>query len=162
MLLLRAGDVEANPGTGPCCKPCGSTLSTNQPHLKCGSCIATFHKQEKCSGLRRVSQTPGNWTCIDCIPPRYCTPPLPSTVSTLVGQPIGTPRLSGTCAPQKRCMQCEKVVRYSPHPLVCVGCQRTCHLKLLKYIEWRTKHAYIHRFLTFLKLLDQREQLGRE
>ena len=69
MLLMRAGDVEVNPGPGLFCKPCGRTLRTNQPHLRCGSCIATSHKQEKCSGLRRVSQTPGNWTCSDCVPP---------------------------------------------------------------------------------------------
>ena len=78
-------------------------------------------------GLRRVSQTPGNWICIDCVPLRSCTPPLPSTVPTLVGQPIGAPRLSGTSAPKKRCLQCGKVVRYSPNPLVCIGCWRTCH-----------------------------------
>ena len=33
----------------------GLRTPTNQPHLKCGSCIATSHKQEKCNGLRRVS-----------------------------------------------------------------------------------------------------------
>ena len=131
MLLMKAGDVEVNPGPGLFCKPCGRTLRTNQPHLRCGSCIATSHKQEKCSGLRRVSQTPGNWTCSDCVPPRSCTPPLPSTVPTLVGQPIGAPRLSGTSAPKKRCLQCGKVVRYSPNPLVCIGCRRTCQKKLL-------------------------------
>ena len=112
MLLMRAGDVEVNPGPGLFCKPCGRMLRTNQPHLRCGSCIATSHKQDKCSGLRRVSQTPGNWTCSDCVPPRSCTPPLPSTVPTLVGQPIGASRLSGTSAPKKRCLQCGKVVRY--------------------------------------------------
>ena len=127
ILLLRAGDVEQNPGPSqsmPKCKPCGKTLRSN---LTCRTCSATSHKQEACSGLKRGQQTPGHLTCTDCDPTQRRHQPSHLTGPTLVSQQIGALRPIRPDSSQKRCLQCEKVVRFSTHPLACCGCKRLCH-----------------------------------
>ena len=58
-LLLRAGDVERNPGPG--CFSCEKTLSASPLSCEEESCDRKVHRQRKCSGVRRGEV----WRCPD-------------------------------------------------------------------------------------------------
>jgi hypothetical protein len=64
LVLLRAGDVESNPGPdgGPCVS-CGlPSASDKRALLRCREgCGRESHRKEACSGLRRGEQRQGIW-----------------------------------------------------------------------------------------------------
>ena len=64
-LLIRAGDVEYNPGPSDRvrCKPCGRNIRVNQVHLTCTGCGAASHKQESCSGVKSAAFASSSWRC---------------------------------------------------------------------------------------------------
>ena len=145
MLLLRAGDVEQNPG--PTCKACNIAIAAGKPYLSCFSCDARSHKGEKCSGLSRTRQALGIWKCKSCAqdetqaastlnPPSPSPPPASSpdctlrrgNQVTLVGQVVGAPRqVSSSAASSHRCTHCDRVVRATRFPIKCGGCDMLCH-----------------------------------
>ena len=84
LLLIRAGDVEQNPGPlppsspqhsnapspllrGECCK-CSKTIRKGVNRLSCTVplCPNLCHKGEKCSGIGRLSKM--SWKCFQCEP----------------------------------------------------------------------------------------------
>jgi ribonuclease HI len=70
LLLLRAGDVEKNPGPGVC-KACNVAFRGGQVPLTCGKCGGSYHVVEKCSGVKRsasdkLRKDGGNWDCKKC------------------------------------------------------------------------------------------------
>ncbi len=62
LLLLRAGDIETNPG--PHCYACGNPVRHGTSPLRCSStnCSTVSHKQFTCSGLHR-SNLLKRWQC---------------------------------------------------------------------------------------------------
>ena len=74
LLLLRAGDVEMNPGPagGEACWRCSIRIKAGDPFLRCVSgCERVSHCQEGCSGLKRtrqqrVRQGHEHWRCPEC------------------------------------------------------------------------------------------------
>ena len=144
MLLLRAGDVEQNPG--PTCKACNIAIAAGKPYLSCASCDAISHKGEKCSGLSRTRQALDIWNCKSCAQDETqaastLTPPSPSPPSasspdctlrrgnqvTLVGQ-VGAPRqVFSSAASSHRCTHCDRVVRATRFPIKCGRCDMLCH-----------------------------------
>jgi hypothetical protein len=70
LALLRAGNVESNPGPdgGPCVG-CGLTPSENiRALLRCREgCGRECHSREACSGLCRGEQRQGIWACGMCV-----------------------------------------------------------------------------------------------
>ena len=61
-LLLRAGDIESNPGPTRC-SVCEVTLRSGQPYHACEDegCSEKCHKKQDCSGLSRYGSTA--WRC---------------------------------------------------------------------------------------------------
>ena len=125
MLLLRAGDIESNPG--PRCDACSKELRQNQSHLFCSECPNTCHKQEKCSGLLRAAQVRAVWKCSSCIQGSPIVRQPSPNVITLVGQVVGDRVESSSNVHHRRCLLCSKVTRKSLRPLICVSCLRECH-----------------------------------
>jgi hypothetical protein len=70
LVLLRAGNVESNPGPdrGPCVV-CGKTPAENaKVLLRCREgCGRKSHNKEACSGPQRGEQRQGNWVCGMCM-----------------------------------------------------------------------------------------------
>jgi hypothetical protein len=70
LVLLRAGDVESNPGPdgGPCVR-CGLTPAPGKRALlRCREgCGRVCHYKEACSGLRMGEQRQGIWACEVCV-----------------------------------------------------------------------------------------------
>ena len=60
-ILLRAGDIEVNPG--PACNFCNKEFSSNSNPRICGAdqCNEQCHSWEKCSGIKRSSARV--WMC---------------------------------------------------------------------------------------------------
>ena len=75
IILLRAGDVERNPGpkTTPCTS-CGATIRRDSG-LTCSfrDCDRRCHKQQKCSGISRYKLQSSSWMC-----PTHNSDPLPT------------------------------------------------------------------------------------
>ena len=70
LVLLRAGDVESNPGPdGGACASCGlPSASDKSALLRCrDGCGRESHRKEACSGLRRGEQRQGIWACGVCV-----------------------------------------------------------------------------------------------
>ena len=68
-LLLRAGDVEANPGPAAAkCNWCKDPIAMK--HLSCNKCRAKFHMRRMCSGLTRPAAQEAyandTLTCVKC------------------------------------------------------------------------------------------------
>jgi hypothetical protein len=61
LLLLAAGDIEANPGPQDPCNSCGKKMKENVGRLKCPRCTNVCHKWEKCSRLTRSNWD--KWIC---------------------------------------------------------------------------------------------------
>ena len=123
-LLLRAGDVESNPGPGPVtrsivtkarCNACSNPIRRGMDPISCAvaNCTNKCHKQKACSKLHR-SQIGTNWLC--------------STHSVNTGQensaPIILPGSAGG-----RCDACGVKFRANTSSLTCStgGCGKRCH-----------------------------------
>ena len=61
-LLLRAGDVEVNPG--PVCRGCTETIRRDITPITCSSCSQSYHKT--CSGLTRNKKSTQGFICRPC------------------------------------------------------------------------------------------------
>ena len=133
-LLIRAGDVESNPGPSDRvrCKPCGRNIRVNQVHLTCTGCGAASHKQESCSGVKRAALASSSWRCCECGAPRIINKQPPTNNTILVGQIVGAQNNAGPAVSMKRCLVCARVVRATTQPLICAGCQRDCHKSFSK------------------------------
>ena len=124
-LLLKAGDIEENPGPSEQrCQKCAGVIKDRAEFLKCGNCKMKFHKQHKCSGEKR-SKVDGmsrrnkeKWKC------EYCT-----------GRT--THRENGESARQdpqgeekRKCKMCKGVIKRGADCLQCIGCKNTIHKQL--------------------------------
>ena len=125
MLLLRAGDIESNPG--PRCDACSKELRQNQTHLICSECPNTCHKQKKCSGLLRAAQVRAVCKCSSCNQGSPIVRQTSPNVIMLVGQMVGDRVESSSNDHHRRCLLYSKVTRKSLRPLICVSCLRECH-----------------------------------
>ena len=119
--LLRAGDVESNPG--PSCSSCNVTLRSGAPSLECSEagCTARCHEKKECSGMSRYGSQP-EWRCR-------------SHGGTVVEPPTAIPaRPSGTC------ISCMGIVRPHRPWLTCSEpeCQVKCHKKCSKRSRYAT------------------------
>ena len=108
LVLLRAGDVESNPGHdgGPCVS-CGLTPAPGKRALlRCREgCGRVCHYREACSGLRRGEQRQGIWACEVCVvvsggvappQPQSSQVPPPAAFSQPFGQPGSLPSQTGS------------------------------------------------------------------
>jgi hypothetical protein len=126
-LLIRAGDVEENPGPSERtdCSVCGRRLRGDNGRLVCVTegCKTATHKQKACSGLTRAGQMAARWRCGRCTAVTGQT-----QTRTLAGRPIQT-----TAGPAQHprgkvpCLMCGKTVPAVACPLVCSICRRHCH-----------------------------------
>ena len=72
ILLIRAGDVETNPGPQITCKGCSKTIRIDQlrSSIICAICSSHFHKShtdiKDREVQKRAAENPGSWTCIEC------------------------------------------------------------------------------------------------
>lgn len=48
------------------CDKCENLIRMNNPHLTCTVCNKKFHKQQRCSGLRRNERDQSTWKYIPC------------------------------------------------------------------------------------------------
>ena len=182
-LLMRAGDVERNPG--PPCAACKKAIRKNTVPVLCGGCGAEFHRScteqtrgekrrgesyrcgaclgvnpigeepgrpeedtgscvvcgvglrrgaafascrecnarahKKCTGLRRGYE--GNWRCAGC----SLDPPPQQQEDNNNNEIVEVP------APiNKKCPECQGLLRKAARPLICRECKRTYHLKCAK------------------------------
>ena len=145
LLLLRAGDVEQNPGPASAkllCQQCNKKLRSDQRHFSCTTpgCPATSHIQEACSGLPKQSR-PQRWVCqlhSGRTPPNtsvgssspaegtagsHCaeqvvneTPNSPATSSSESDDRNSTP----TNMKKEKCSTCRKQLQGRATPLTCV------------------------------------------
>ena len=104
------------------CASCGVRLRQGTSPLLCASCGRCFHKQLRCSGLRRGLSTAG-WVC-----PR-CTEPDNRPGVTLAGRPVAPEARTSppSHAPRERCLKCGGGVPVSRIPLRCRACDQPCH-----------------------------------
>ena len=131
LLLIRAGDIETNPG--PACHACNKTLRPSQAFLTCSNpnCDTASHKLECCSGIKRAALQTDTWLCIDCGGAQPISRPNSRTAQNaviLVGQIVSaspTANLQGV--PKRSCLVCDRSTRPSLRPLICAGCLRECH-----------------------------------
>ena len=103
MLLLRAGDVESNPG--PECGVCGRRTSARGP--QCGKCRKWVHL--KCSGMAKTAfykQEGKEWLCGKCGGSNNATP----------GKDEGV------------CKCCDRSFRKNSNPAVCLTCKGKFHV----------------------------------
>ncbi len=64
LLLVRAGDVEENPGPKDYCPNCSDYV--NRDSVQCSSCPLWVHRT--CAKLRHVNHRPPNFQCANCLP----------------------------------------------------------------------------------------------
>jgi hypothetical protein len=117
LVLLRAGDVESNPGPdrGPCVV-CGLKPVENAGELlRCRKgCGMESHYKEACSGLRRGEQRQGNWACGMCVVVNgEVAPPHPQ--SSQVPPPAALSQSFGQVSPSSQPGPCSHT---KPHDLV--------------------------------------------
>ena len=109
LLLIRAGDVEENPG--PKVSPkrrchCSKAIRSDATNfLQCSTagCPVLSHASEKCSGIGRY-RSKANWTCKDHS--NSPTPPPPTAVS--INNPEDTQREKRYCAKKGCGIVCKK------------------------------------------------------
>lgn len=123
LLLLRAGDVERNPGPATrACSTCSTTVRANSSPLVCSRvCGRVCHKQESCSGLTRAMQAIGTWVCH-----ASCDgTPAPGVDQ----QHVMLPTPVANTGPTRVCPACLGKIPNSLAPLTCRLCNRTFHHK---------------------------------
>jgi hypothetical protein len=97
--VLRAGDVESNPGPdrGPCVV-CGLMPAENaRALLRCREgCGRECHYKKVCSGLGRGEQHQGNWACGICVVvDGGWLPPIPNLIKCRPRRHLANPLVKG-------------------------------------------------------------------
>ena len=105
ILLIRAGDVELNPGPdGNDCYKCQKPLMKRKDVVIAAICITCgnkSHKGPECSGVKKGKLNEATWKCQICAPP----------------------------PPVKTCRECKKEERQGQNFLECTLCNDTVHNK---------------------------------
>lgn len=118
--LVRAGDIESNPGPTSqvsTCSKCNKTIATGTTPLTCNICHKMAHKT--CSGLSRyhyekVAKGERKWTCCDGN----------SNGNSVKQQGDKT---SGSGPNVNNCQICQKTVRQGYRTLQCKNCKISIH-----------------------------------
>ena len=123
-ILIRAGDIEQNPGPVISCYKCQKTFREGQNNLQC-QCGRFSHKQEKCSEVPRwkLNQI---WSCSTCQPRQ-------ASGRTIAGRPVHD--MVATVKPLSDlsiCALCKKKNVRVEKPLVCSVCNAQIHKKCSK------------------------------
>ena len=106
-LLLRAGDIESNPG--PTCPGCQRTIRVDFQPVICLSCQRGYHRS--CSGLSRNHRRELGFTCGECAG-RPSTPQPPVTTSS---------------ESRRSCVVCRTTIRTNVRPVLCCTCTAVAH-----------------------------------
>ena len=77
-LLLRAGDIEVNPG--PVCRGCTKTIRRDITPITCSSCSQPYHRT--CSGLTRNKKSTQGFICRPCAVLATATPTIKQVMET--------------------------------------------------------------------------------
>ena len=105
ILLIRAGDVELNPGPGGNeCYKCHKSLKKRKDELIAAICITCgnkSHKGPECTGVKKGKLNEATWKCQICAPP----------------------------PPVKTCRECKQEERQGQKFLECTLCNETVHNK---------------------------------
>ena len=107
-LLLRAGDVEVNPGS--VCRRCTKTIRRDITPITCSSCSQPYHRT--CSGLTRNKKRTQGFICRPCAGL--------ATSTTTITQVMGT---------NKQCCVCNKKMRVNSIAIRCHSCGGISHRK---------------------------------
>jgi hypothetical protein len=93
--LLRAGDVERNPG--PVAYPCSMCAKgVGSPSVECSQCNMWVHL--RCSGLKSYKARTEAWKCDNCLDPtnfplrRACGPPVAPVTAAAPSSKVPEPR----------------------------------------------------------------------
>ena len=131
--LLRAGDVEVNPG--PVCRGCTKTIRRGITPITCSSCSQPYHRT--CSGLNRNKKRTQGFIC------RPCAGLATSTTTTT--QAMGT---------NKQCCVCYTKIRLNSIGIRCHSCGGISHRKCVNvsrhspHVDWCC-HVCNHNIPTF-------------
>ena len=107
-LLLRAGDVEVNPG--PVCRGCTKTIRRDITPIICSSCSQPYHKS--CSGLTRNKKSTQGFICRPC-----------------AGLATSTPTITQVMGTNKQCCVCRTKMRLNSIAIRCHSCGGISHRK---------------------------------
>ena len=67
-IILRAGDVEVQPGPNNKCPTCEKTVRCNQKRCQCSECFNTSHASSiSMSHIVQSSRSPSFYTCNSCL-----------------------------------------------------------------------------------------------
>ena len=107
-LLLRAGDVEVNPG--PVCRVCTKTIRRDITPITCSSCNQPYHRTY--SGLTRNKKSTQGFICKPC-----------------AGLATSTPTITQVMGTSKPCCVCNTKLRLNSIAIRCHSCGGISHRK---------------------------------
>ena len=120
-LLLRAGDVEVNPG--PVCRGCTKTIRRVITPITCSSCSQPYHRT--CSGFTRNKKRTQGFICRPC-----------------AGLATATPTITQVMGTNKQCCVCNTKMRLNSIAIRCHSCGGISHRKCVNvsryapHVDW--------------------------